>query len=49
VIIANIIAVLLEIVPTIDRAVGNNPGNFFDVFEAFSVFVFATEYILPWS
>jgi hypothetical protein len=46
VIIANIIAVILESVPTIDKAVGNNPGNFFDVFEAFSVFVFATEYML---
>ncbi|KAG7358930.1 ion transport protein [Nitzschia inconspicua] len=46
VIITNIIAVLLESVPTIDRAVGNGTGNFFDVFEAFSVFVFATEYIL---
>lgn len=46
VIIANIIAVLLESVPTIDKAVGNDPGNFFDVFEAFSVSIFATEYIL---
>eukprot|EP00539_Tryblionella_compressa_P021731 CAMPEP_0178892502 /NCGR_PEP_ID=MMETSP0747-20121128/19518_1 /TAXON_ID=913974 /ORGANISM="Nitzschia punctata, Strain CCMP561" /LENGTH=706 /DNA_ID=CAMNT_0020562441 /DNA_START=59 /DNA_END=2179 /DNA_ORIENTATION=- len=45
VIIANIVAVLLESVPSIDKAVGNGPGNFFDVFEAFSVFVFATEYI----
>ncbi|KAL3917126.1 MAG: hypothetical protein SGARI_007791, partial [Bacillariaceae sp.] len=46
VIIANIVAVLLETVPTIDKAVGNDPGNFFDVFEAFSVFCFATEYAL---
>jgi hypothetical protein len=46
VIIANIVAVMLESVPSIDKAVGNDPGNFFDVFEAFSVMVFATEYIL---
>ena len=46
VIIANIVAVMAETVPSIDKAVGNNPGNFFDQFEAFSVFVFATEYIL---
>ena len=46
VIISNVAAVLLESVPTIDRAVGNEPGNFFDRFEALSVMVFATEYIL---
>jgi hypothetical protein len=46
VIVANIFAVLLESIPTIDKAVGNDPGNFFDVFEAFSVTVFATEYAL---
>lgn len=45
VIILNIAAVMLESVPTIDKAVGNDPGNFFDVFEAFSVGVFAIEYI----
>ena len=45
VIITNIIAVLAESVPSIDKAVGNEPGNFFDVFEAFSVLVFAVEYI----
>ena len=45
VIISNVATVLLESVPSIDRAVGNDPGNFFDVFEALSVFVFATEYI----
>lgn len=45
VIILNIVAVMLESVPTIDKAVGNDPGNFFDVFEAFSVGVFAIEYI----
>jgi hypothetical protein len=45
IIIANIAAVVLESVPTIDRAVGNDPGNFFDTFEAFSVMVFAVEYI----
>ena len=45
VIIANVIAVVLESVPSIDKAVGNKQGNFFDVFEAFSVSVFAAEYI----
>ena len=46
VIIANVLAVLAESIPTIDKAVGNEPGNFFDRFEFFSVMVFATEYIL---
>ena len=46
VIILNVLAVLVESVPEIDRAVGNQAGNFFDRFEAFSVGVFATEYIL---
>jgi hypothetical protein len=45
IIVANIAAVMLESVPSIDKAVGNESGNFFDVFEAFSVFVFAAEYI----
>lgn len=45
VIILNIAAVILESIPSIDRAVGNDPGNFFDVFEAFSVMVFAAEYM----
>lgn len=45
VIITNIIAVLAESVPSLDKAVGNDRGNFFDVFEAFSVMVFATEYV----
>ena len=46
VIISNVAAVLLESIPSVDKAVGNDPGNFFDVFEAFSVSVFAVEYIL---
>jgi len=46
VIIANVLAVILESIPRIDKAVGNQPGNFFDVFEMFSVMVFALEYIL---
>ena len=46
VIILNVLAVLLESIPSIDKAVGNQPGNFFDVFEAFSVMVFALEYAL---
>ena len=40
----NVVAVILESIPSIDRAVGNDSGNFFDVFEAFSVMVFAAEY-----
>jgi hypothetical protein len=45
IIIANVLAVLLESVPSIDKMIGNEAGNLFDVFEAFSVFIFATEYI----
>jgi len=41
VIILNIVAVLLESIPVIDKHVGNEKGNFFDVFECFSVIVFA--------
>lgn len=43
---ANVVAVLLESIPTIDKRIGNKPGNFFDVFEFFSVMIFATEYIM---
>ena len=39
-IIANVVAVMEESVPEIDKQVGNEPGNFFDVFEACSVFFF---------
>lgn len=46
VIISNILAVIAESVPSIDYAVGNAKGNFFDVFEACSVMVFALEYML---
>lgn len=46
VIILNIVAVMLESIPSIDRAVGNQPGNAFDTFEFFSVMVFALEYML---
>ena len=45
VIVANVLAVLMESVPSIDKRVGNDPGNFFDVFEMLSVIVFAVEYI----
>jgi len=45
IIIGNVIAVVLESVPSIDKSVGNEPGNFFDVFEEISVFVFAAEYL----
>jgi Ion transport protein len=46
IIISNVIAVLAESVPRVDKAVGNEAGNFFDRFEAVSVMVFATEYML---
>ena len=46
VIILNVLAVIMESVPSVDKYVGNEAGNFFDVFELFSVLVFATEYIL---
>lgn len=39
-IVSNVLAVILESVPEIDRAVGNQKGNFFDVFEAWSVLFF---------
>lgn len=39
-IIANIIAVVLESIPEVDKYIGNQDGNFFDVFEAWSVFFF---------
>ncbi len=42
----DIAAVILETIPHIDQSVGNAPGNFFDVFEAFSVSIFMLEYLL---
>ncbi len=39
-IIANVIAVIMESIPEIDMQVGNQKGNFFDVFEGWSVFFF---------
>jgi hypothetical protein len=45
VIILNIVAVIVESVPTIDRAVGNESGNFFDKFETLSIAVFSLEYV----
>lgn len=44
VIIANVVAVVLETIPEVDRKFGNQTGNLFDMFEEFSVFVFSTEY-----
>ena len=44
VIILNIVAVVVESVPTIDRTVGNDTGNFFDTFETLSIIVFSLEY-----
>jgi hypothetical protein len=46
IIVLNVLAVLVESIPEIDRAVGNQQGNFFDQFEAFSVTMFALEYAL---
>jgi len=46
VIILNVVAVLVESIPEVDSYVGNESGNFFDVFEVFSVTVFAIEYML---
>ncbi|KAL3803353.1 hypothetical protein HJC23_009317 [Cyclotella cryptica] len=45
-IVTNVLAIILESVPEIDRSVGNEKGNFFDVFEAWSVFFFTIDYIL---
>ena len=39
-IILNVLAVMLESIPELDKAVGNSAGNFFDLFEAMSVFFF---------
>ena len=39
-IVANIIAVILESIPEVDKFVGNEKGNFFDHFEAWSVLFF---------
>jgi hypothetical protein len=48
-IILNVLAVVLESVPSIDKYVGNDSGNFFDVFEAFSVIIFTFEFVLRFS
>lgn len=45
-IIANIVAVILESVPEIDKSIGNSAGNLFDVFESWSVFFFTIDYTL---
>jgi len=45
-ILTNLLAVAAETVPQLDRAVGNEPFNFFDTFEALSVAVFSFEYLL---
>lgn len=39
-IVSNVVAVVLESIPQIDKYVGNAPGNAFDVFEAWSVLFF---------
>jgi len=41
---ANVFAVLVESIPDIDKKIGNQPGNFFDSFEAISIFFFTLEY-----
>jgi len=45
-ILANIVAVIVETIPAVDRYVGNEPYNLFDVFEALSVIVFSAEFAL---
>ena len=45
-ILANILAVILESIPEIDSFIGNESGNLFDVFEAWSVFFFSVDYAL---
>ena len=39
-IVTNIIAIILESVPEIDKRIGNAKGNFFDEFEKLSVLLF---------
>ena len=39
-IIGNVIAVVMESIPEVDKYVGNEPGNFFDVFEDVSIVFF---------
>ena len=39
-IISNVIAVLIESIPEVDRKIGNQKGNFFDIFEGISVILF---------
>jgi len=45
-IIANVVAVIFESIPEVDKFIGNKSGNFFDVFEAWSVFFFTVDYAL---
>jgi len=45
-ILGNVVAVLLESVPTVDEAIGNSAFNFFSVFETLSVLIFTVEYCL---
>lgn len=45
-IVTNVVAVVLESIPEIDKSVGNKSGNFFDLFEAWSVLYFTFEYFL---
>jgi len=45
-IISNIVAVVLESIPEIDKYVGNDPGNWFDAFEKWSVLFFTIDYAL---
>lgn len=45
-IMANVFAVIIESIPEVDRYIGNEPGNVFDVFEDVSVLFFTVEYLL---
>lgn len=42
----NVLAVFLESVPSLDKYIGNEDGNFFDVFEMVSVLIFTVEFAL---
>jgi len=45
-IVTNVLAVIIESIPEVDRSVGNDKGNFFDIFEEVSIFFFTVEYLL---
>ena len=46
-IISNVLAVIIESMPEVNMYVGNEKGNFFDIFEAISIFFFTIGKFLP--